>query len=279
MDQPFNDQNQYTSGQNGIYATQGQPPLNENPPSKPNYYPPPQNIPQNYAPPQVTNPPAQPVASVGTPLQYNNSPTAPFQQGIPVNNYPQMGGVPQPIPQYNNRYQQYTNINQISHKGITQVDENTFYITTGCCFKLFPYIFTLFGGVFISIWVFAGSIIPGLCGIFFAFLGICMFFTLYNNIYFVMGPNSLTVMKKAACRKKTKIYNAGELQRVEFNYNYSSTSIDSNATHNYKLVVIPTNGKEDTLFEVGSSSRVFTNEEIEYFLYYINNHIQTKMRV
>ena len=79
--------------------------------------------------------------------------------------------------------------------------------------------------------------------------------------------------------KKTKIYNAGELQRVEFNYNYSSTSIDSNATHNYKLVVIPTNGKEDTLFEVGSSSRVFTNEEIEYFLYYINNHIQTKMRV
>ena len=79
MDQPFNNQNQYTSGQNDIYANQGQPPLNEILPSKPNYYPPPQNIPQNYAPPQVTNPPAQPVASIGTPLQYNSTSTAPIQ--------------------------------------------------------------------------------------------------------------------------------------------------------------------------------------------------------
>ena len=268
MDQPFNNQNQYTSGQNDIYANQGRPPLNEIPPSQPNYY----------APPQVTNPPAQPVASVETPIQYNNN-TPPFLQGIPVNNYPQMGGVPQPITQYNNAYQQYTNINQINHKGISQVDENTFYITTGCCFKLFPYIFTLFGLGFIALWIIVDNFIPGIFGIIFTLLGICMFFNLYNNIYFVMGPNSLTVMKKAACRKKTNIYNAGELQRVEFNYNYSSKSYDSNPTHNYKLVVFPTNGKEDNIFEVGSSSRVFTSEEIEYFLYYINNHIQTKMRV
>ena len=190
-----------------------------------------------------------------------------------------MGGVPQPIIQYNNAYQQYTNINQINHKGISQVDENTFYITTGCCFKLFPYIFILFGSAFIAFWILDGSIIPGLFGILFAFLGICMFFNLFNNIYFVMGPNSLIVMKKAACRKKTQIYNAGELQRVEFNYSYSSRRHGKNPSHNYKLVVFPTNGKEDFIFEVGSSSRIFTNEEIEYFLYYINNHIQTKMRV
>ena len=62
MDQPLNnpneDQNQfYSSGQNNIYDNQGQPPIEEIPPTKPGYYPPPQDVPQNqdYPSPQDLN--------------------------------------------------------------------------------------------------------------------------------------------------------------------------------------------------------------------------------
>ena len=94
-----------------------------------------------------------------------------------------------------------------------------------------------------------------------------------------MGPNTLTIMKKATCRKKTNIYNPGELERIEFNYRYTLEAGDRRYTHKYTLIVVPTNGDVDNIFEVGSSNRLFTIEEMEYFLYYINTHIQTKMRV
>ena len=94
-----------------------------------------------------------------------------------------------------------------------------------------------------------------------------------------MGPNTLTVMKKAQCRKKVTIYNPGDLQRVEFNYRYSYSGRDEGYMHLYNLIIVPTNGKVDRIFTIKSSPRIFTTKEINYFLYYINTHIQTKMRV
>ena len=49
--------------------------------------------------------------------------------------------------------------------------------------------------------------IQGIFGIIFVLSGISLFCVMYNNIYFIMGPNTLTVMKKAQCRKKVTIYN------------------------------------------------------------------------
>ena len=277
-----NENQYYTSGQNSIYNSQGQSSQEALLPTEPNYYPPPQNNPQNqyyYPPPQNPNTPAQPVASVASPLQGNIPVGQPVQQGIPINNYPPTGAVPPPAIQYNNTYQQYKNISQINHKGVYQVDENTFYISTGCCFKSFPYIFTLFGLIFVGLGIFTRNVIPGVAGAIFACIGICMFFTLYNSIYFIMGPNTLTIMQKATCRKKNKMFNPGELKRIEFTHRYSRDFGEKRKTHKYKLTVIPTNGEADNIFQVGSNTRVFTEEEIDYFLYYINIHIQTKMRV
>ncbi len=300
MDQPLNNPNEeqnqfYGSGQNNIYDNQGQPPLEELPPTKPGYYPPPQDVPQNqdypppqdlnvppqnqYYPPPDLNSPVQPVPSVGVPLQSNIPVGTPVQQGIPVNNYPQPVIVPQPVIQYNNTYQQYNNVSQINHKGVYQVDENTFYVSTGCCFKLFPFIFGLVGlGLFVF-GIYKGVVVAIIFGAIFAAAGLYMFFFMYNSIYFIMGPNTLTIMKKATCRKKTNIYNPGELERIEFNYRYTYEGNDRGYTHKYTLIVVPTNGDVDNIFEVGSSNRLFTIEEMEYFLYYINTHIQTNMRV
>ena len=114
-------------------------------------------------------------------------------------------------------------------------------------------------------------------GIIFFVVGILLFFKMYNNIYFIIGPNTLTVTKKAVCGKMTTIYNPGELLRVEFNYNRAYNP--SNAKNNYELIVVPTNSQPDRIISLGSACSVFTIEEIDYFLYHINSHIQTKMRV
>ena len=307
MDQPYiNQENQFhpiqenfapidnNQGQNQQYMNPQQPPFNtdqniipqEQPYyssennaiiEKPNDNYPPQNI---YPAPINPQYPAQGVA-------------LPVQQPIPVNNYPPQIQTTQPnnymiqpvVPveyQTQYQYQDYQNITQIPHKGIYQTDANTFYISTGCCFKLFPFIFFFAGcGVFaISFSSNAQNIvIARVFGVIFALIGVFLFFKMYNNIYFIMGPNTLTVMKKALCGKQTKIYNPGELQRIEFNYNFGYNSGSKGRSHNYSLVIVQSDGKTDNIFTIGSSSKVFTTEEIGYFLYYINTHIQTNMRV
>ena len=298
MDQQFIDQeNQINPGiqQNNQPMYPQQPPINTDPnmaPPEQPYY----SSQGNAIPIEKPNPnyPSQNVYTAPINPQYPpaQSVGVPVQQAIPVNNYPPQIQTSQPnnyivqpvVPaeyQTQYQYQNYQNITQIPHKGIYQTDANTFYISTGCCFKLFPFIFFLSGCGVVAISfskdaenIFWGGIIGGL----FAIIGIFLFFKMYNNIYFIMGPNTLTVMKKAYCGKKTNTYNPGELLRVEFNYNYGY-SRKGGRTHNYSLAVVQTNGKTDNIFNIGSSNRVFTTEEIGYFLYYINTHIQTKMRV
>ena len=86
-----------------------------------------------------------------------------------------------------------------------------------------------------------------------------------------MGENTLTVIKKAMCGKKKTIYNPGELQKIEFNhdYSYSYSSEGGGYLHKYNLVVVQTNGDADKIFSIGSSNSIFTVEEIGYFLYFV----------
>ena len=67
-----------------------------------------------------------------------------------------------------------------------------------------------------------------------------------------MGPNSLTIVKKAIIGKKAKIYNPGELEIVDFKYDYSydSSSDGEGYTHNYTLIVVPTIGLPDTILSI-----------------------------
>ena len=237
----------------------------------------------NYPPQNLSAPMAQPS------YPPSQGVAVPVQQGIPVNNYPPQIQDPnnaplyvQPVvPVYQTQYQNYTNISEIPHKGVYQIDENTFYISTGCCFKIFPFIFFIVGVGVGAIYIIAHSFWLLIFGSIFATAGFFMFFKMYNSIYFVMGPNTLTIVKKATCGKQTKIYNPGELARVDFTYDYSydSSSDGGGYMHHYNLIVVPTNASPDTIFSIGSSSRVFTPEEMGFFLYYINIHIQTKMRV
>jgi hypothetical protein len=124
--------------------------------------------------------------------------------------------------------------------------------------------------------------IAAICGVIFFAIGIYLFFKLNNSVIFVMGPNTLTVIEKATCRKKTRIYNPGELQRIALDYRYIYRHSEGSGgtggyMHEYSLIVFRTTEGAANIFSVSSSSPEFTSEEIDYFLYYINTHIQTKM--
>ena len=249
------------------------------------YYPPP---PSGQIPPQnVSSQPYYSPNQIPSPAQpYYPPPATGAPQVYPPNYSSQPGAViVQAQPVYKSEYQQYNNISQINHKGIYQIDENTFYISTGCCFTIFPFIF-FFVGLFLMVLPIiqigdGNYFISSIIGFIFFIIGLVMFFKMYNKILFFMGPNTLTVTKKAVCGKQTRIYNPGELQRVEFNYNYSYDHSGNRGgyLHNYNLIIVPTRGNVDNIFSIGSSLPTFTVEEIDYFLYYINTHILTKMRV
>ena len=49
-------------------------------------------------------------------------------------------------------------------------------------------------------------------------MGFLSFFRKYNDVYFMMDSNNLIVIKIALCRKKTHIYNRGELIRIDFKH-------------------------------------------------------------
>lgn len=204
------------------------------------------------------------------PLQSN---TTSFQWDSQTNYPPSNEGVIfQTKPIINNEIKK-----EIPHKGILQPDENSFYITTGCCFKFIPFFGCFLGLLMIVISLLTEVIIIVIIlGSLIFLVNFSFFFVLFNNVYFIMGQNNLKIVKEALCRKKTLIYNPGQLLRIELNYQLSS---DDDASHKYELIIYPMYDDKDTIFSIGSSSKVFTNEEIDYFLKVINNHIQTKMRI
>ena len=75
--------------------------------------------------------------------------TLSVQQGLSVNNYPPQIQTPnneplyvQPVaPVYKTQYQNYRNISEVPHKGLYQIDENTFFIPNGIYSIIFPFIF------------------------------------------------------------------------------------------------------------------------------------------
>lgn len=231
-------------------------------------------------------PPAEPIGSqqnISSPQSqpyYHPSQeiATPIEQNIPINNYPTQNKN-QPV--LNKQYQNYNNISQIPHKGVYQPDENTFYISTGYCFRIVPIILFIIGTPLVLISFFTKELILGLLlfGLFLELISICLCFKMNNINYFILGANTLTVLKKSFCFKRAHIYNPGELLRVDFTHDYSYDIFSKANIHKYNLIVVPTNGKEDLIFAIGSNPPSFTSEEIEYFVYVINNHIQTNMRI
>ena len=73
-------------------------------------------------------------------------------------------------------------------------------------------------------------------------------------------------------RRKTKIFRFGELHSIEL----KEIVAKGKRKIYYVLDVTYTNKRTET--ELNQESKIFTYEEMGYFNYIINRHIQTKMR-
>lgn len=209
-----------------------------------------QNIPPNqyYYPPQGTN---------------------------PMGNYPLEPGVLNVQPNPQNQYHKPYNL--IEHKGIIQTKPDTFHITTDSGKNCNPLFFLIVGIIFtiISIPFLPNSMIPLVFGICFIFVGLLLSCMSNQSAYIILYPNSINIIKKVSFSRKTLIYNLEELERIEFNYQR-----ENNEKNNYFLNVVRKNGIfENILHFISYSQTLFTADEIKYFLFTVNNHIQARRRV
>ena len=232
---------------------------------------------------------------INHPLQNNITPyNSTNIENKPINTVSQQGGLPlnNESPQTPSQYQNNKNISEIPLKYIQQIDSNTFYIPhfNDKCSKAFPIYMIIVGLIvvalyfFLSIYVnefFLGSLLIVLfAGIILNLVGIIFLFTQYHSFYIILGPNSLKVVKKPLCGNKTIIYNTGELERFDCRYesrNRINSYGDSFYYYNYNLILVKTNGKEDKILSIGKNEKILG--DMNYFLKYINNHIQTKIKM
>ena len=105
-------------------------------------------------------------------------------------------------------------------------------------------------------------------------------FKAHHCVFIILGPNTLTVIKKGICNKKCTFYSPEDLERIEFTETKERGGSRRGVSYVfcYDLKVVEKNGKEDVIFNKGGPSKLFTSDEIEYFLYTVNTHIQTKMK-
>ena len=96
-----------------------------------------------------------------------------------------------------------------------------------------------------------------------------------------MGENNLKITKKALIGKKVNIYEKGDLDYIEFKYNFIVEQIEKGRKpmHKYILTIVKSNQETETPLDIGQNKPLFTVEEIGYFNYVINNHIQNKMKM
>ena len=235
-----------------------------------NYAPPSQNM---YIAPQIGQniPPSQQQVYPSEVLQYPNSADFPqYNQMISPTNQPQID------------YSKYTNINQINHRRIRQTDNNVFYLTQRCGEKIIPVIFTSLSLFFASVvfWteVNVGTVIFSIFGAIMAFFGFIMLISNYTGVYFIISSQNLTVRQVAFCGRKTTVYNPGQIIDVKFNHEF--TCAKKGPCHTYSIKIrqnIPGKIDEFTVFYSSYKYVLYTEEEIGYFNYVINRHIQSNM--
>lgn len=227
------------------------------PPQQPVYYPNQDNqIPQN----QTQN----------YPVNYNNQnfiqPTTP-----PVYNAPLGVKVEQ-------------NISYIPHKSITQPQTNIFLIKIihDSIFHfsvpfLFGLVFLCIGTIFfITINSIGAFCLLLILFILLIFLGIYNCLELNNKYELILEDSHLTIINKAfCCRQRISIYNKSDL--IGFDMRSRIEERKGRRGHLYKVnvydfILLLRDGKQEKIITAAVS--IFTKEETNYLLYYINDYIK-----
>ena len=97
----------------------------------------------------------------------------------------------------------------------------------------------------------------------------------YCNINLKLEPNSIVLKKKSVFRRKTFVYNIGELERFALYYKYVKN--EETYQHRYTLYFVKKEGKKDEYkeFKLEKMNKDFGG--VKYFIDLVNSHIQNNM--
>ena len=178
-------------------------------------------------------------------------------------------------------FSKYTNINQLNHKRINQIDNNTFNISKTCddetCNVIIFFFFMVASIVVLILGITQDMILMTIFGAIMILTGICAMIELCSNIKsvtFILGENDITV-EENGCNKKVTRYEAGQLSMVELTCQLAKNDC---VKYSYKILFkMNNNAMDKNILEITGNNEVYTPEEIGYFNYVMNHHIQTKM--
>ena len=189
---------------------------------------------------------------------------------------------PQPQIDYSN----YHNLNELNHRGIQQINENTFYIRKQYnCLDLvcFFSILTILIIIFSLIFIFDGISLIGFISL---IITVVVTFLLslcadHNCIKFELNQYNIKVTKTNCCSNKEEIiYTSGQIIEIKFKKKTFINRVKNKYHYSYEIKIIqniPGKEPELTVYNVSDKRNLFTNEEIKYFNYITNHHIQNNI--
>ena len=175
------------------------------------------------------------------------------------------------------------------HYMIFKTSPNTYVIHNGgnrvgwsICFFIFTFLIS--GGVLIydlydKVELFGIIISVGLPFILLFTCSMC-FSCRYHYTTVTLGPNSMTIDQKAVFRKRTIVYNAGELERAQL-ISSKRTNSEDETLYTYQLFLMPKTGSKIDIYHLvrGNDFRIEEFRGIKYFIDILNFHINNNMKV
>ena len=201
-------------------------------------------------------------------------------EGIPLNNMTGGNpgfGVPNQFNMFNMNninFENIKNISQLPHFQFTQPDDNTFVVGSKAIIVI-PFVLVLMSLPMFLIPIISGEPIMFIMYFFALFpIGFSICFCIFISIttHFILGPDNITVKNNKIFRSQIRVFNSGELTRVEYKQNLYHTS--KGYRFKYDIVFVPIKGEPEPVYHITGR---FTFEEMGYFLHVINKHIQIKM--
>ena len=199
------------------------------------------------------------------PPQYQ---TIVIQPGIPQ----YQNSIPNNQPIYN-PFQNVTSLKQIKHKGITLPEENKYHISkVGCSYRIFLPTIIILTGIAVAIYgKFQGQIYLIPFGMIFSLSGFMACYCKNKEFSFILNENNIELEEKNICGKKSTIYNGDNIERIEFFYDIRRGRGGKVIT--YHLNIYTKNEGRINIFNFETTDEDFTDEEMDYLVYVVNNHI------
>ena len=186
-------------------------------------------------------------------------------------------------------FSKYKNLNELNHMRINQVDDNIFIISKTTWEKkkiILSYLikFLIMIIVITTALILGGQFVYYVAPVNVTLTVILLIVALYTDrlsVNFILGPKDITVEEYCYCKKRITTYEPGQLSKVELTCQFIKKCCRNK--HYYKISFIKDNDgvpeEVAAYFKEKNKHQIYTSEEIGFFNYVMNRHIESKMKL